>query len=584
MMRKGVMIYGLDWVIYQLALSKGWTAQRLPFLRSEIGANHKTEAEFGIDLAFLREESKELVIFVLKDEPLKNTTWSSERIKDDLEKAMYPDMSAPEFESVVRVTVVLGYNKDDDKTGVGLFERFSASQPPKIVGGRDLCFERWNLSRISDEVHENLLSPALLPEGVSELLRYVATHFKQCHAGSDSWIKVMLPNWDNLISQVLESEESDGRKISILSMVAIIIGKSRGHANGSDMGYIELIERLLLQMWAYAANSRSKAIRSEVSQVWVLIYLSELERFYQKHGPLLKNAHAVSVASRANGLDSVNAGYNAYWHLARIGLFAYGLENITDQSEEVQEYLQRKHLELADIVERMVYNEPGSLRPLIDANITEVFLIWRLLVRCGRIKVLFDFLDRLVDRLFVRRINKVGLPFLDGRNNYKIVAEAAATREMHDVGDQSSFFCMALMEFCLPFEEAGVELIEKIYRHLVLSQDHEGEKYPDAEPLDLICWAPKEGWEISALRGEMGSSVGISVGALHEPGSEIDGKSIVSNLRLYKEEYLKKYPIPKSTGVPAGAMVLACIVHRHAIPPYLWRRFVYEQKFYEKDA
>ena len=33
MVRKDAMVYGLDWVLYQLALAKGWDPQRLPFAR-----------------------------------------------------------------------------------------------------------------------------------------------------------------------------------------------------------------------------------------------------------------------------------------------------------------------------------------------------------------------------------------------------------------------------------------------------------------------------------------------------------------------------------------------------------------------
>ena len=578
MMRKHVMTYGLDWVIYQLALAKGWTPQRLPFVRSTEAANHKTEAEYGIDLSFLRDEGRELVIFALKDEPLKNRTWSSERTKDDLEKAMYPDLSSSEYKDVIRVFVILGYNKDDDYTGVGLFDRFVSNQPPTISDGRALIFERWNLTTISDEVHANLLSPDLLPEGVSELLRYTTAHFKQCQVGSDSWTRTMLPNWNNLISQVFESKEKDDRKIIILSVATIILGKARGDAKGSDVGYIELVERLMLRIWTYANEPEHSSIRKLASRAWVELYLLELERFYQKYGSLLKQTHAISMASTANGIDALNAGYNAYWHFARIGLFTFAIESVPDDSEGVQDYLSKKYSEFADIVETMIYNEPGALRPLIDADQAQVFLIWRLLVKSDRIQPLHDFLDMLIDRLFVRRINKVGLPFLDGHNSYKAVAEATATKQMHDVCVSSSFFCLSLMEYCLPLGASGEKLIEKIYRYLVLSIDPTGDSYADTKPLDLVCWAPKEGWEQSVCAGKQTNSVGIGLGALHSSDDDICGTSLISNLRKYKDQYLEQYPLPETMEVPTGVMILACIMNKHALPPYLWRGYVYDQK------
>src|SRR4051812_17554851 len=81
--------FGFDWIIYNLCLADDLVAKRLPFLRAGAGetSQPKSEAEFGIDLAFLSRDKKTLSIFVLKDEELKNRTWGQNSFDIDLRNA-----------------------------------------------------------------------------------------------------------------------------------------------------------------------------------------------------------------------------------------------------------------------------------------------------------------------------------------------------------------------------------------------------------------------------------------------------------------------------------------------------------------
>src|SRR5436305_10208499 len=56
--------FGFDWIIYNLALAEDWTPHRLPFLRAGGSATStpKSEAEFGIDLAFVSPDQQTLRI------------------------------------------------------------------------------------------------------------------------------------------------------------------------------------------------------------------------------------------------------------------------------------------------------------------------------------------------------------------------------------------------------------------------------------------------------------------------------------------------------------------------------------------
>src|SRR3989338_738048 len=85
---------GFDWIIYNLALAKGWIPVRLPFFRnpSSLSGKTKTEAEFGIDMSFLNQNREELFIFVLKDEVLNNKNWTNNDFDKDLRMALCPDL------------------------------------------------------------------------------------------------------------------------------------------------------------------------------------------------------------------------------------------------------------------------------------------------------------------------------------------------------------------------------------------------------------------------------------------------------------------------------------------------------------
>ena len=158
--------WGIDWVIYNLGLSLRGKPVRLPFLRQAKDAAMKTksEAEFGVNLAFLSPDRNRLTIFVLKDEALTNRTWTANGFYEDLCKAVTPDLSAEGLDSVNVVEVILAYNRDEEANGVTLFERFVAAAALKIAERATLSISRWNLSELVELTLAHLLTPALLPQ------------------------------------------------------------------------------------------------------------------------------------------------------------------------------------------------------------------------------------------------------------------------------------------------------------------------------------------------------------------------------------------------------------------------------------
>jgi len=74
---------GFDWIIMNLALAQNWIPARLPFIRTgpTETSRTKTEAEFGVDFAFLSQAGRRLTIFVLKDEVLTYASWTAESLR-----------------------------------------------------------------------------------------------------------------------------------------------------------------------------------------------------------------------------------------------------------------------------------------------------------------------------------------------------------------------------------------------------------------------------------------------------------------------------------------------------------------------
>ena len=130
---------GFDWIIYNLALAKDWIPVRLPFFRqgNTQVAKIKTEAEFGIDTSFLTHQKDELLIFVLKGEELSNKNWTKNNFDSDIRMASSPDLSSNELSKVKSVKIILAYNKDEDQTGIRLFNNLTTSFGTKIKNNID---------------------------------------------------------------------------------------------------------------------------------------------------------------------------------------------------------------------------------------------------------------------------------------------------------------------------------------------------------------------------------------------------------------------------------------------------------------
>ena len=251
--------FGFDWIIYNLSLANDWVPYRLPFLRT--GANEtsktKTEAEFGIDMAFVSKDGRTLRIFALKDEVLNNKNWGNHKFDVDLRAAVAPDLSGEGLEAVEVVEVILAYNKDEDANGVTLFDRLVTSVGTKVGDNVKLNVTRWNLTRIVDEVKTSLLTPSLLPQKFFSHFSYICSQFGEFHHGSDAWEQQLVPNWKRFLEELF-SENADERCVRLLP-VALLLLLEHGKENPTkETGWIDLMEWGMLRAWNVLQNSAKK--------------------------------------------------------------------------------------------------------------------------------------------------------------------------------------------------------------------------------------------------------------------------------------------------------------------------------------
>ena len=567
--------FGFDWIIYNLALADNLVAHRLPFFRAGEGeiSKTKTEPEFGIDFSFLSTDRTALTIFVLKDEPLCNSTWHKNDFDSDLWKAAAPDLTPLEFREVKTVRVVLAYNKDEDQTGIQLFENLSAKLGTKVGDNVNLSFERWNLTTITQQVKDKLLTPSLLPQSYFSHFSYICSQFGDFRHGSDEWVKQLIPNWRRFLAELLK-DSADERSVRLLP-VALIILREHGRANPSvETGWIDLVEWGILAVWKVLRATKNEAVKSAIFQMFLSFYLVELERFYSAHASELSTEHSLEIRGSGSHLDTVAAAVVAHWHIARLGILALGYGEFLGRTTEKERQERAAALQLvANWLVGLLNANPSTKRPLLDIHHIEVFLVWRALWQVGRKEDIYRWLAELEHRLLVRRAGIASLPMMEGRNSLNLVFEYVATNQKPpEFCDQSSVLLLCILELCFSLEpEKRDQLIAMYYRQIIRGIDPKGETIKDSKPIDLMGWSPPSDWSdlvLSKTLADEGESQTIET---FPAPPEFDGHAVADKIKAFVQQSraARKFEFPEE--LPASVLVLACLKHGSPLPPEVWR-------------
>jgi hypothetical protein len=565
--------WGFDWVVYNLALAEGGKPVRLPFLRSgKHGyAKTKTEPEFGVDLSFISSDGKHLSVFVLKDEALTKTNWLSSDFDKDLRMAAYPDLAAQGLEKVRRVTVTLAYNKDDNATGITLFDRLAGSLSGKVGKHATLKFERWNLSELVARTKGKLLSASLLPQRFFGQFAYLSAQVGDFRHGSTEWEQQVIPNWRRLLADVLADGKPE-RAIRLISMTLVILRASGAQNPSFVTGWIALVEEAVLATWHKHARAKAPKTRRALLQMWIELYLGSLDRFYGEHMEDLATTHGIDSAFGGGSfVDAVGSSMLAYWHLGRLGILSLGYaEQLGVMPQTTGEHRDCARV-FADWTARIISANASALRPIVDLHHIEVFLVWRILRDAGRNGDVHYWISELLRRLLLRRFGRVSVPFPEGRNDVDLVFEAVATRQKPpEYCDTSSCLLQMLFEFCCGLPEAERDdLLAGMYRRLVIGQetdDTEGQE----KPLDLTSWAPATTWEGQILAGDTTGGECFTIMPFQDAAS-LTSSALAEKFAEIVKGIRERRPFTFSSYLPNGLVALGCMVHQTPLPPEFWR-------------
>jgi len=572
---------GIDWVIYQLGISKGWFPKRLPFYRSpndkEIGLKSKVETEFGIDISFLNEK-KNLILFVLKDEPLRNNTWVKNGFVDDLTKAVYTDLSDPELSDIEKIDVILAYNKDEDRDGEELFNNFVRNQPSKVRDRNvSLNITRWNLTKIVNEIESNLLNPSLLPSNISGQFNYICSQFNDFDFNSNEWVTLLIPNWKNFLKSIIK-KNYDPHAINLIPVLMIILDKYKKDSPSAIAGWIDMLEWAMLEIFAFCIQQEDRINKTnEMARVWYILYISSLDLYLKENEKVFTTTHGFSVNKFPGqfGLTATHESYVVYWHIAHLGIcsLAYlelDLGEKPENYEEIEKIIQKN----ANLIVACINTNPAIFRPLIDLNHIELFLIWFVLYRAGRKKEIYQWLDYQEKNLLMRRLKNHAFPFIESGNRIDLVAKYAAMGERPlEYSDSTSYLILMLLEFCcsLPDKEKK-ELLSRYCKRIV-----EGKEMDDFQlaenPLDLMAWVPPVDWNKRILTESVTDGIGISIGT---------SKELYDNIENYLQTIRTKYPQNFENLVPVAVYVLACIKNKSPLPAKYWRELIFRNITKEK--
>lgn len=566
--------WGLDWVIYNLGLARFGKPVRLPFMRSggQDYGKSKVEAEFGIDLAFLSEDGRNLVIFALKDEPLTNKSWTNNDFDRDLRMAMAPDLNKQELDKVTSVTVILAYNKDDEQNGIALYNRFTSSAPSTLRGNVSLAFLRWNLSELVEQTIDYILSPSLVPERFFGQLSYLAAQVGDFMHGSEAWEQQLLPNWKRFLSDILAESE---RGASVVPIALIILNQHAQTNVSFSTGWIDLIEWAALALWNKYAKQPDDRTLGDVQHFWNDFYMAELESFYRSNIDALGAEHSVDMVARGSFIGPLVAACVAFWHIARLGLLSLQATARSQTQGTPQGIADEKRQEFANWMSMLLSANVAAHRPLLDIHHIEIFLIAECFRMAGRLEDLTEFIAELQSRLFLRRLDHNSLPFLDSANSLRNVFEQVATKSADSlVSTQSSFFVLALLELCcLIPDDSREQLIGAIHRRLVLGAPDVGDP-GEFKPLDLMSWIPPTDWAQMIFAGPIQEGEAVVV---HRFSDDRDAAApeILTGMRRIVTEMRKVQTFRLPADIPLSALVLACLRYGSPLPPEIWRRHAF---------
>ncbi len=574
---KGKVKFGFDWIIYQLQLQKGEYPIRLPFIRSEKIEEFKTktEPEFGVDLSFLNKAEKILSIFVLKDEALQYKNWISKGFDSDLRRASCPDLKGLDL---FKVRIILAYNKDEDDAGIKSFEDFSSSNNKTIGENVILSFERWNISRIVEEIENHLFTPDLLPQHLSGILSYLCSQINDFDYKSDEWQKQLIPNWKRFLNTIFK-DTIDESRINIVSIALIILHQHKKDSKDSEIGWIDLIEWSTLFLWSLYRKIENTKLKAQIQNFWILFYLTSLNIYYEENKSIFKVEHGIRTEKvKLSHLSALNDSILAFDFISKFGVMTLGTYDILLENEK-DDFIKEK----ADELSNLITLNPSALRPLLDINHLQLYIIWLIFYFANKSEYIGNWLLKLENYLMTRRIGNV-IPFIEGRNRIDLVVEFTVTgNKPYEYIDNASYLLMLLLEIALGLKiENGETLTKRLFKHVVLGYGDDNKLITKEEkPIDLQSWIPPDDWDERIFLDKVVDGVNITSANFFIGVENIE--QLDSEIKNFVIKNIEKFSNKIREDIPLAVYLLACIKNNSPLPPFFWRVFLYKDFMIKKE-
>lgn len=573
--QKGI-VFGFDWVMYNLGIAMGWHPIRLPFFRdpSADAAKTKPEAEFGIDLSFITPSGEDLIILVLKDESLTYKHWTANSFDTDLRRAASPDLSQPYVSAVKRVKIVLAYNKDEDARGRESYSLCVASLGTRVGDHVELSFECWNLTKISELVQQHLLSPELLPQHLTGLFSYICSQFSDFEYGTDEWDRQLVPNWIRFLSEISKGRVAES-VIRLIPVALVILEKHKPDKPYSRIGWQDLVEWAMLRLW-HLYPDLDKTGKEAVHETWISFFLTHLENLLVDCSPVFLAEHGIETHKCGGLLDSLNSTCATYWLLERVGLFLLASIEFSSGDECETEVFRSKLVKQTHAwIYSAIKSLPAAQRPLIDLHHIPIFLIWYVLTLAKDLQGVYYFLSGIEQRLFFRRVKANPLPFVEGGNRLDLVAETVATgTKPPEFLDSSSYLITMLMELTFALDDASRdELLDRYKLQIVEGMCCDG-RPENVERIHLIDWIPPNDWSKRVLMESVHDGIGVPAPFC----IDATGLTIAAEIEHYVQEVRSKHPWSADSNISTAAFILACIKNKSPLPPFFWRSLLFPEK------
>jgi hypothetical protein len=421
----------LDAILPDLLCAMGMQIVKLAF---------RGEVEHGVDIAAVREEDDETVLYLIQVKPgdIDATLWDSgpNAIRPTLNNLLdvpFEDLTQDRLRKAKK-QVILAHN---GSLRENVRDRFNGYVEETFRPRMN--FDRWDLDRLANWFLEHLLNERLFPRELQRLLKRTLVFLD-------------VPDYDlgdfkELMREILPHVKRlrKPRRIRIFGSVRLALAMIRQQCQDSEIDNLSpailVHEYALLSIWGwmYRNNLFGKPVMEEFAHTY-LRYIDLLLAWADKIAPAVSCSDGLAFGGTS---ERVEYPMRTFQVIGNLGLLATALAYMPD-SEFTRQWLEQA----LGLLVNAIRNNPSRHRPLLDNHSVDIFLgMWPLLL-AGHTEFVGWWLQDIFEHLVIRKRFYGRLPELT--NDIDAVIEYEATGE-RPVGytDSSSMLIYMLFEFRL---------------------------------------------------------------------------------------------------------------------------------------